>query len=138
MTTHVHRPASLVPIAFGVLLLLAIGAPGAVLGGTLESFLGLAVCAVLAFGLSLFWFARVECTREGELLRLHQVRWPLPSRDTMYPLKEIQRVDVRRTRNGRYLVLVLGGDREIRFPGGGSSSSAHDETAAVLREWIGG
>lgn len=137
MTTHIHRPAPWGPIVFGILLLLAIGAPGLVMRPDAQSLAGFLICAGLAAALALLGLARVECTRDGDRLVLHQVRWPFPPRDETFALSDITRIDVRRRRQSRYIVLVLTGDREVYFPGGGSSSPAHDETANVLRGWLG-
>jgi hypothetical protein len=137
-SAFIHRSAPTAGIAFGVLILLGIGTPAVFLVPTVGSFVGAAVCALLAFGLVLLWRVRVECSRsaDGQSLRFVCRRWPLTPTEGVLPLHAIVRVDVRFARGAQSVVLAMKGGEEITLPGGASSSSSHERTAERLRAWV--
>ena len=137
---HVHRSNPVGVTILGVVILLAIGAPGLFFGPrTAGAVAGFVVCALLAFGLAVLTSGRVECSLDASRrsLRLRALRWPLAPVERTLSLDAISRVEERRVqRNSRRVVFVMRDGAEVPLTTGGSSSTAHAETAAVLRRWL--
>lgn len=134
--THVHRPAPAIGIAFGVVLLVAIGLPAVVMQPlNFSAVAGLLLCLSLAGALVALGMQHVDCMREGDQLRMRHVRWPFGTVERVVPLGRITRIEARLLRSSRHVVITLDDGSEVPVPGGGSGSSSHEETASVLRGW---
>lgn len=139
---HTYKPTPTAGIVVGVLILVGISVPGAVLAPT-EFFAGagsvmLAVCGAGALGLILLGRLRVELVldRTAKLLKVTRIRWPLRTLEWVLPLDEIAGVELQSRNASSVVVLVLRDGARRPLVGGRSRSGAHAETLEVLQRWF--